>query len=349
MEEQIINSSNYISQSGKSFDILKLILAIFVVGIHTMPVTINIRPLFRIAVPLFFLMSSFFFFHKQSRLENNEDKRRAFLSYLRRIVILYLFWTILLLPYIIYSKGWYHFDLQVGLKIVKSFLFSGTFPASWYLTASIISISVVWLLSKYINNTILLCIGILSYIVCCITSNYLSLCEDFPSAIGLYKSFSFVFGKPCNSFVGALLFICIGKVFAEKRVYLNNKLLLALFLLFLVFLFVEAEIIRSNRFNLTKIDYSDDCFFSLPLLCMFLFMLLGQNPITLHVNTRVLRNCSTIIYCIHLTISNLLRISLGLLSGCLLFIAVAIISLCISFLILRIERFSRFQWLSYAH
>jgi hypothetical protein len=217
------------------------------------------------------------------------------------------------------------------------------------LTASIISISIVWFLSKYINNTILLCIGILSYIVCCITSNYLSLCEDLPSAIGLYKSYSFVFGKPCNSFLGALLFIGIGKVFAEKRVYLNNKLLLALFLLFFILLFVEAEIIRSNRFNLTKLDYSDDCFFSLPLLCICLFMLLGQNPITLHVNTRILRNCSTIIYCIHLTISNLLRISLGLLSGCLLFIAVAIISLCISFLILRIERFSRFQWLSYAH
>ncbi len=44
---QTFASSDYISVDGKRFDVLKFILAIFVVGIHTLPIDFWLRPLFR--------------------------------------------------------------------------------------------------------------------------------------------------------------------------------------------------------------------------------------------------------------------------------------------------------------
>lgn len=343
-------SPDYTSLSGKRFDVLKFVLAIFVVGIHAMPVTYFLRPIFRSAVPLFFMMSSYFFFLKQSKLLSIREKEKALRDYIKRVFVLYLFWTILLLPLIVYTKQWYIFNIETVLKIIKSFFISGTFSASWFLTSSIISVSFVWVLSKRFNNRSLLWIGILAYFICCLTSNYFSLYENLPYSVSIYKSYSFVLGKPCNSFLSAILFVVLGKILAEEKFLVSNRVLLFVFVLSLFLLFVEARIIASYGLNHSKVDYSDDCFFSLLPLCLSSFMLLGQNAFTIQFNTKWLRNASTIIYCSHYTLISVLTSFVCLFSrGFVLFVVASFLSAILSLIIIIFEKKRRFRWLSYSH
>ena len=345
-----LSSNNYICQTGKRFDLLKFVLAFFVVGIHAMPVTFCLRPYFRIAVPLFFMMSSYFFFLKQTRLLSNEEKKKSLITYVNRVISLYLFWSILFLPFIIHNHEWYRLNVETLLKIIKSILISGTFPASWYLTALVISISLVWFFSKKMNNYVLLCLGIIAYVICCLTSNYFSLYEELPHSVLIYKSYSFVLGKPCNSFMAALLFVVTGKMLAEKTIYVLNKKLLFIFAVSIILLFFEVSIIEKFSLNKSFVDYSDDSFFSLVPLCTSLFMLVGQNVFPLRINTIFLRNSSTIIYCCHFTIVILICDYLNLFSkGYLLYLTVYMMALIISLILFVAEKQATLKWLRYSH
>lgn len=347
---QVFNSSDYIKIDGRRFDILKIILAVFVVGIHTMPIIFWLRPLFRIAVPLFFMMSSYFFFLKQSKISDLQEKKKAHWLFVKRIVWLYLFWTLVLLPYIIYSGEWCNFSLPTFLKVLKSFFISGIFPASWYLTSTVISVSVIYYFSKIFSNRVLLIGSMLAYFFCCLTSNYLVLFEKLPLSVLIYKSYAFVLGKPCNSFLSAFLFVIFGKILAENIFIIRNKWLVIIILASFVSLFVEAEIIAYFRLNLSKVDYSDDCFFSLVPLCLSSFMLLGQNYIIIPFKTLFLRFSSTIIYCSHFTVSSILcSFVYSFQRGFLLFSVVLLISCSLCFLICSLEDNRHYTWLKYAH
>ena len=86
---------------------------------------------------------------------------------------LYLFWLIVLLPFTVIYRGWYEGDvISIALQILKFFLFSSTFPVSWYIMASIIGVCAITILSRYINNGILFIISLLAYAFCCAASNY---------------------------------------------------------------------------------------------------------------------------------------------------------------------------------
>lgn len=83
-EVNCIYSNNYCKIDGKRLDVLKIVLAVFIVAIHTTPVNFQLRPLLRLAVPLFFIITSYLFFSKQSRLSSDEDKTIAFKKFVRR-------------------------------------------------------------------------------------------------------------------------------------------------------------------------------------------------------------------------------------------------------------------------
>lgn len=57
-------NANYISgkYGGEKFDLLKFILAIMIVMLHTNVLPKGIQPILHLAVPLFFLMTSYFSF-----------------------------------------------------------------------------------------------------------------------------------------------------------------------------------------------------------------------------------------------------------------------------------------------
>lgn len=99
-------SCQYLKNDGQRFDVLKFGLAILVVLIHTSQQGMFFRPILRVAVPLFFLMTSYFFFAKQASLNTGDEKKKGLQKYVKRTLWLYAFWFVALLPLTIYYRNW---------------------------------------------------------------------------------------------------------------------------------------------------------------------------------------------------------------------------------------------------
>lgn len=94
----------------KGLDIMKFVMAIVVVAIHTRPeMSFNsslarqiFEAIYSLAVPFFFIASGFLLFRKIS-LPLTEEGEQRIKSYLSRMCRLYLVWTIIYLPLTIYG------------------------------------------------------------------------------------------------------------------------------------------------------------------------------------------------------------------------------------------------------
>lgn len=107
-------NSSYLSGKwgGDKYDLLKFVLAIMVVMLHTNVLPSAMRPVLTTAVPLFFLMSSYFFFLKVESLEDF-DKPLALKKYVLRNAKLFAFWSILVSAVIILLQS------KPGLRWLK--------------------------------------------------------------------------------------------------------------------------------------------------------------------------------------------------------------------------------------
>ena len=128
------------------FDVLKIILALFVVAIHCWVKDSNyyLYQLCQIAVPCFFVISGFLL-EKQS--EGNEYNKK----YLKKIIRLYSIWVLIYFPFSLYqlfSSGkpfsesiyWY----------IRNIFISGDFYQGWQLwyLLALIQVSIVLMILK---------------------------------------------------------------------------------------------------------------------------------------------------------------------------------------------------------
>ncbi len=353
---QQIKSNEYVNIDGDRFDVLKFVLAIFIIGIHT-DVSYALMPIFRLAVPLFFIMTSYFFFHKQNILSSEQEKRTALKKYCLRILKLYLFWFILLLPIIIYHKKWYAgVSIYFPVRLLQSFLFGSTFKASWFLAASLINIAAVWYLSRKLSNGVLLILGFILYAFCCMTSSYCHLTERIPYFADFYDGYTSIFGGPYNSFPVATLFVVFGKYLADHQIYISNKSLCWITVLSFFLLYLEFYFVWKNRFILCN-----DSLFALIPLSLGIFMLIGQNHVKIQTRTSNLRKYSTIIFCAHASIAYVvLRLinhyfpdfqlfSYEDAEYILNFFITLAICLALCKFLLWLEKHEHFKWVKYSH
>lgn len=343
------------AENGNKFDILKLVLAIFIVGIHSTKAGMILRPVFRLAVPLFFIISSYLFFLKQCTLSSWQERYKGLKKYAKRILLLYLFWFLLLFPFTIYYREWYvDFGPEKLITIARSFFFGSTFVASWFLMASLIGVTIVWLLSSLkVKNSVILAIGIVIYMLCCLVSNYYNLLSHCPDFVKAYTSYTDIFTQPFNSFPCSILFVGIGKILAEKELSPSNNLLWIVLFFSMVLLYVEFYITQ-HYFK----AYYDDCFLLLPVACACIFMLIGQSsPRKIDYDTKKLRAYSTIIYCCHGTLLSIMNSVLNFIKmneiNCIIqfamFFITIFLSIAICELLMRLERRRYFGWLRYSH
>lgn len=88
-------------QENLTIDIMKFLMAILVVGIHTSPFSFKIwldrgfGIITRLCVPFFFATSAYYFFLRERSLK----------SYLLRILELYVIWSLIYLPFDITGVG----------------------------------------------------------------------------------------------------------------------------------------------------------------------------------------------------------------------------------------------------
>lgn len=276
----------------KNYDILdltKIILSLMVVAIHTGLFPEILYPWLRLAVPLFFIISAYLLFKKLNTLPT-EKHGGVIKRYISRMLLLYLFWFIVLLPITIKVRSaWFSDGILMGVvNTLTKPLLDSTFIASWYLMASIIGTPIVYYLSKRYKTKTLLIIFTLSHIACCYFSSYRSI---LPGAQTASTISSFI--EPQFSFLVSFIYIYIGKLFADRKIQLKRRNSLIAIPTSCLLLYAEWFIIR----RLTG-AYNNDCYLMLVPTALFIFSFIKD--ITIHLkHSKILRQLANFVYPLH--------------------------------------------------
>lgn len=324
-------------------DVTKFVLSIMVVGIHTLG-KYGIYPLFRIAVPLFFMISSYLFF--------SNSEKRGNIGFLKKFCIrnlkLYCFWFIVLMPVFLPLGGYLTGNLLFNVfKLIIKVFFGSTFTASWYISALVIGMCFVFACDKFkIDYRIVLGFTFLIYVICCLNSNYRNLMADDSIIVMINRIYP---GTIYNGFLAGLFWISLGYVFACKGKICNRKK--SKIGLIVSILLLEGEYFIVTKYHLAV---DNDCYFMLVPVCYFIFdNLIKCNWKCKKIEVKLLRKYSTIIYCVHGSVAVLIEnywiIETNLLCCILKFVIVLIISICIAYAICTLEMKKVFNCLHYAY
>lgn len=318
---------------NRNIDILKYVMSIMIIMIHV-GYSYQI-PVLRVAVPVFFIISSYLFFHSIRGVK--EEDTKIYIRFLKRALKLYFFWFVVLLPFTIIYRGWYKDDLLIAIvKLIKGLFLQSTFPASWYISAYIIGISILFTLRN--QHKITCVISVLAYILCCASSNY---CYVFNNQIFEWGGVNIE-----NTFLVGLVYIYIGKCFVNIHPIHKRAILLALLgvVIGVVLLSIENNIIISHGFR-----RSDDSYLSLLILAPCVFLLFKELPQFTKLNTTTIRRMSTIYYCSHIPIIFITRFFIKNVEQLTLFLIVWLICTLISISLIKISKLSRMQWVRFSY
>ena len=282
-----------------SFDLYKFIFAIFIVITHSMGRYAG-YPFIRIAVPMFFFMSGYLYFDRIKK-SNNINEFQYYWHYTKRILLLYLTWFIVLLPHLLFTRGWFSNGYIRGLGILTvRFILNSTFTGSWYLSAVIIGIGILHFITKKIPDILVLTSCFIIYSLCCLASNYRGLFNE--EGLVFFCIYKFP-GTFYNSFPVGLIWLLIGKILANNHfstMIYKKRLLLGEVAISTVLLLAEHIMI-----GWLKCSVDNDCYFMLVPLVFFIGALavlydfpgiLLKYPPSFY---KKLRNASTVVFCSH--------------------------------------------------
>lgn len=273
---------------NRNIDILKYIMSVMIMLIHV-GYSFDF-PILRVAVPTFFIVSSYFFFKKVDALSPEESKA-CYRKFIVRGIKLYAFWLVVLLPYMIAVKYQTRLLAEYIVYFPLNLLLRSVFPASWYLAAYMICISLVYWGCRRVK--LLVAIGAGLYAVCCLESNYGVLIDGIlPSGSGYFAEYA---KSLYISFPVGLVFVVIGKILAAREP--RWQIALGALIVGAAGLAFEADFVVAHGLRV-----ADDCYFSLMLFAPGLFLTVLKLPVLLDCDTTVLRRMSTINYCSHFAI-----------------------------------------------
>ncbi len=332
-----------------SVDLLKFVLSIFVASIHAGgfgKFAIYAVPFQRLAVPLFFLASSYFFFTSYADCASVDERIVKLEKYVKRNLQLYLFWFVVLFVPTLAIRHWFEGGVLKGIAwILHSFLFGSTFVASWFIMACVLAVIFVAVASRYLRGWQMLLVAFVPYTACCLLTNYAKAPLIEPHLASLRSMFI----GPC-SFFSALVWFSMGKLLVEAHDFAESieikNLAIASAAGFAV-LCLEHWWVVLNAWNL-----ENDVFFSLPFVCVPLFLLVLRFRVSIPF-ARELRITSVVTYCLHCTLFFGLKVCLAwlgiTLSEPVRLLVLLVLCWMVTAAILRLERLPHLRWLRYAH
>ncbi len=291
------NPHESLSKPDSKYDLIKFFLSLLVLAIHSTLYPMILYPWLRIAVPLFFTISSYFVFLKMK--DASAEKQKAILKkFVTRNLKLYLCWFVILLPITIYVRKETYFSgsfFDGAVAILQDVLFGSTFVASWFITATVTGVLIIYALSRLIRkNWIIFLISLFTFCIVTIASSYQSVIEGtlLSDAINTYID---IFGGLVCSFPAAIFWVFIGKLFAEKNLqFKSSVLLLCLIICSCIALFSEWRFVISLDGS-----YNNDSYFMLAPLCVLLFFGIQKIKPTYWEHSLRFKRASTIIYVSH--------------------------------------------------
>ncbi len=276
-------------------DLVKFILSLMIVALHNSLFNEKIYPWVRIAVPLFFAVSAYFLFVKLGKCKNTAEKNSCVKKYVIKNLQLYLFWTVVQLPLTVYTKFDFDVAWYIGiLKFIKRILVGKGFTASWFLIATVVAVVLIYFASKKLNNKIILLISMIIYAIVVLESSYTNVVDNLPILDKAFDVYEKLFASAVYSVPAALVWIALGKCFADGNMKIGKIVSVAGTIGFGVCLYFEWYWVYNNYST-----YNTDCFFFLVPFCGFLFALI-LNFKTIHIPAALtLRKLSVIIYTTH--------------------------------------------------
>lgn len=241
-------------------DLVRLIMAIFVVGVHASRkasfaegpyqwLTIANPTLFRTAVPFFFLCTAFFTY--KIYLDRGRDPKVFFKAALRYF-ILYTFWTIVFIPTILKETyfGTTKTPGAYALWFVQEFFLNSPISVFWFLRASAYGLLILGVLALLkIRPIYLLPLAVAFYIYGAYGDTYYGLLPEW--LLPFYTSFDTTFYTTRDMIFFGLPLLLIGcqiaEVYAAKKPGTLMGICCALIAAgSLVLLFYEAHYLMSE-------------------------------------------------------------------------------------------------------
>ena len=297
------NDNTNSKKSFDSFDLFKFIVSFVVMIVHLNPFGESrfhwLHPWVRIAIPVFFMISAFLFFRKYDSVPE-EEKNTLLWRCIKRDLILYLFWFIVFLPFTIIYRDYLHKGIAF---FIGSILLGSSFPASWYLMALAIAIIIVAKLDRGIGRFIVPVIAFLFYLLCLGQNTWRVLADKTSFLPKIYNATEISYAA---TFFVAVIWIWIGRLFVkykEQILAVSMKKTVLAFAASLVLLYFEDKWLY-DRGLFT--NHNDVYLFGL-LAGPLLFMIILKLDITVP-HAKTLRSMSTLIYCIHATFGEWLRV-----------------------------------------
>ncbi len=295
MEKDISKINLPIVKNFNGIDIVKLIMAIVVISIHTHPfeecsnvyvLKIYNGLIIHMAVPFFLCTSGFlcFFNNKENKLKN----------YIKKTYKHYILWNCIYFPITLYNYILLGNSFKICLfDFLKNFLFVGAQYYSlplWYLLGITYSMSLILIFKKaHMSDTSILIISIIISTICCIYKYYpeklLSLFGENIICINFIK---LLFNGNGRLFY-SMLYIVIGMILAKHYTQFSIKIE------YIIMCFIGFGILRMLFINSIGInDILIICF------CISFFVLVLQIDIKHNKIIYWCKKCSIVFYFMHM-------------------------------------------------
>lgn len=325
-----------------AIDIAKYIGALLVVAIHTCPfadLSASFSLFFnstvaRLAVPFFFIASSYFLFRPAP---GKKKAGPALVRYLRRLIVLYLVWTVIYLPYTIWNYSQAGFSILSLFAWIRDFFLNGSYYHLWFLPALIWGTLIVSVLMKKKGLRKTLLISLVLYLIGYLINIYAPLWQSLPGISVVYGFFTKTLVTARDGFFFAPVFVSLGALAARARPF-SLKFSAAGFGVSFVCLILEVTLYA----KIGMLQDLSSMFISLVPASYFLLEMLLQVKIPWKPSYRELRRDSILIYTSHILFA---RVLLTLLPNAHLVVYLATLACAQLFGYIVVKESRRFAWL----
>ena len=217
----------------RAIDIAKFVMAILVVAIHVRPFTGQTAFVYddiiaRIADPLFFQITAFLFFEKIFAQISGDLRQgmswRMLGHYMKRILALYTAWFVIYAP-VVLPRTWQECGNIRGmlLALLKKYWLSGYYGAMWFMTALLLAMPLVFILTKYLGSRLCLLLSAPWFLLTVARMEYCSITDGWQVA-GYFDSAIYgIFGWYGNGLTYGFFFCALGMWIAYKRTLGGQK------------------------------------------------------------------------------------------------------------------------------
>jgi surface polysaccharide O-acyltransferase-like enzyme len=252
-----------------SLDILKLVMAFMVVGLHTgflgevspLDEYLTVNGLFRIAVPIFLIINGFYFFPVLAK--------KGQVTWLKRVLILYMIWMLL------YSYFWFSVP-TLSLIDITHFLIDIVvgYQHLWYVSGLLGAALILLIFQRFSSK--ILAVTVLISLLLGVLIQYLGNYHYFEGSI-LDKLFN-MYWFHRNALFFSYPFFCIGYLINKHKIHDKISFKIASFysVVGILLLILESYI---NFYQESRVGGFDN-YLSLLVACPFIFILFTKLDIS---------------------------------------------------------------------